>query len=361
MHVDLYIVLAGFIVGAIVGITGMGGGALMTPILVLVFGVQPLAAVSSDLVASMIMRPVGGLVHLRRGTVRGDLVKWLVVGSVPAAFAGVFVLRAMGDSSTMQDRLRLVLGLVLVLAALTIAAKSYMQARERRRRHLLGPSHVPHAAVRVRPLPTILIGAAGGLIVGMTSVGSGSLIIVSLMLMYPAITASELVGTDLVQGIPLVAAAAIAHIIFGDFQAGLTASLIIGSVPGVYLGARFSSRAPDAAVRPAIVFVLLASGLKLLNVSTTVLGWALVAIALVGLAVWGFVDALAWSPEQWETVGQNRATWLRVQGIGAPFLVGGLAAVGYFVRVRPRLKAAAATRERTVTLPETSTILREPA
>jgi len=361
VHIDVYIVLAGFIVGAVVGITGMGGGALMTPILVLLFGVQPLAAVSSDLVASMVMRPVGALVHFRRGTVRTDLVKWLVIGSVPAAFAGVFVLRAMGNSATVQDRVRLVLGLVLVLAALTIVAKGYMQARERRRRHLLGPAHVPHAAVRVRPVATILIGAVGGLIVGMTSVGSGSLIIVCLLLMYPAITASELVGTDLVQGVPLVAAAAIAHIMFGDFEAGLTASLIIGSVPGVYLGARFSSRAPDAAVRPAIVFVLLASGLKLLNVSTAVLGWALVAIALVGLAVWGFVDALGWSAEDWEAVGQSRATWLKIQGIGAPLLVGGIAAMGYFARIRPRLKAAAAPAEPTITLPETPTILREPA
>jgi len=360
LHIDVYIVLAGFIVGAIVGITGMGGGALMTPILVLLFGVQPLAAVSSDLVASMVMRPIGGIVHFRRGTVRTDLVKWLVIGSVPAAFAGVFVLRAMGESSAMQDRLRIVLGLVLVLAALTIVAKGYMQARDRRRRHLQGPAHVAHARVNVRPVPTILIGAIGGLIVGMTSVGSGSLIIVSLMLMYPAITASELVGTDLVQGVPLVASAALAHIIFGDFQLGLTASLIIGSVPGVYLGARFSSRAPDAAVRPAIVFVLLASGLKLLNMSTTALGWVLVAIALVGLALWGLVDALGWSPDQWKTIGQNRTTWMRIQGIGAPFLVGGLAALGYFARIRPRLKAAAALQP-TVTLPETETILREPA
>jgi uncharacterized protein len=194
MHLDIYVVLAGFLVGAIVGMTGMGGGALMTPILVLVFGIQPLAAVSSDLVASMVMRPIGGIVHLRRGTVRKDLVKWLALGSVPAAFAGVFVLRAMGDSQAMQDRLRLVLGAVLALAAVLIVVKAWMQSRERRRRHLLGPAHVPHATVRVRPIPTLIVGAVGGLVVGMTSVGSGSLVIVSLMLMYPAITASELVG-----------------------------------------------------------------------------------------------------------------------------------------------------------------------
>jgi uncharacterized protein len=341
MHLDMYVVLAGFLVGAVVGMTGMGGGALMTPILVLVFGIQPLAAVSSDLVASMIMRPVGGIVHFRRGTVRTDLVKWLALGSVPAAFAGVFVLRLLGDSSVMQDRLKVVLGSVLLLAAATIVAKGYLMARERRRRHLEGPAHVAHAPLRVRRVPTMLVGAVGGLVVGMTSVGSGSLIIVSLMLMYPAITASELVGTDLVQGVPLVASAALAHLLFGNFQLALTASLILGSVPGVYLGARFSSRAPDGLVRPALVFVLLASGLKLVNMSTPALGWTLLSIVLVGLPLWGLVDALQWRKEHWERAGRDRRTWIRLQAIGAVFLVGAAAAVAYFARTRPRLAAAA--------------------
>jgi len=100
--------------------------------------------------------------------------------------------------------------------------------------------------------------------------------------------------------------------------------------------------------------------LKLLDVSTTALGWALVAIALIGFALWGLVDGLGWSPDHWEAVGENRTMWLRIQGIGAPFVVGGLAAVGYFFRIRPRLKAAAAA-EPTVTLPDSPTILRKPA
>jgi uncharacterized protein len=344
MHLDIYVVLAGFLVGAIVGMTGMGGGALMTPILVLVFGVQPLAAVSSDLVASMVMRPIGGIVHLRRGTVRTDLVKWLALGSVPAAFAGVFVLRALGDSQTMQDRLRVVLGAVLALAAILIAVKAYLQSRERRRRHLEGPAHVPHAPLPVRPIPTLIVGAVGGLVVGMTSVGSGSLIIVSLMLMYPAITASELVGTDLVQGVPLVAAAALAHILFGNFQLGLTTALVLGSLPGVYLGARFSSRAPDGLVRPVLVFVLLSSALKLLGLSTPILGWSLLILVMVGLPVWALVDALQWSKEHWEDAGRDRRASIRLQAIGAICLVGVATATAYFARTRPRLAAAAAER-----------------
>ncbi len=111
---DLGLALAGLVVGAVVGMTGMGGGALMTPVLVLFFGVQPLAAVSSDLVASAVMKPVGGVVHLRRGTVNLELVKWLVIGSVPAAFVGVLVLRWLGDGESVQQVVKVSLGIALL-------------------------------------------------------------------------------------------------------------------------------------------------------------------------------------------------------------------------------------------------------
>src|SRR5439155_22329278 len=106
MHIDLYVAIAGLIVGFVVGLTGMGGGALMTPILVLLFKVEPLTAVSSDLVAALVMKPVGGAVHMRRGTVNLRLVRWLMIGSVPSAFCGVLVLRALGNSETLQNRLK---------------------------------------------------------------------------------------------------------------------------------------------------------------------------------------------------------------------------------------------------------------
>src|SRR5438067_7925482 len=115
---DFGLALGGLIVGLVVGLTGMGGGALMTPILVLVFGVQPLAAVSSDLVASFFMKPVGAFVHIRRGTVNWQLVKWLSIGSVPSAFAGVFVLRLLGGGSHLQDVVKAALGYALLVAAL---------------------------------------------------------------------------------------------------------------------------------------------------------------------------------------------------------------------------------------------------
>ncbi len=289
MHIDFYLALAGLIVGFTVGLTGMGGGALMTPILVLLFHVQPLAAVSSDLVAAVVMKPVGSAVHIRHGTVNKPLVKWLVIGSVPFAFAGVLVLRQLGNGKVVQDRIKFALGIALLVACGSIIAKALLQLHRwgvDRKVVLAGGTPTPPPQFRVRPVPTMLIGAVGGLVVGMTSVGSGSLIIVFLLLLYPSLRAGQLVGTDLVQAVPLVASAALGHLLFGDFQLAITTSLLIGSIPGVYLGARVSSRAPSGLVRRALVFVLLASGLKLVNVETTTLGWVLAAVVVFGPLLW---------------------------------------------------------------------------
>ncbi|CAI7974958.1 putative membrane transporter protein [Frankia sp. Hr75.2] len=279
MDVDPLVTLAGLLVGFVVGLTGMGGGALMTPILVLLFGVQPLAAVSSDLVASAVMKPVGATVHLRRGTVHRGLVGWLVLGSVPAGFCGVLVLRALGDGAAVQDRIKVTMGAILIVAALAMLAKAEIDRRR-------GPGSADAAVIIVRPLPTLAIGVVGGLVVGMTSVGSGSLIIVLLLWLYPSIRGSQLVGTDLAQAVPLVAAASLGHLIFGDFQLGLTGSLLLGSLPGVYLGARISAgTSTSRVIRPAVVVVVSLSGLKLVGLPTEALG-AVLALVAVGVAGW---------------------------------------------------------------------------
>jgi uncharacterized membrane protein YfcA len=261
------LVLAGLGVGVVVGLTGMGGGALMTPLLVLFFGVPPLAAVSSDLVASLVMKPVGGMVHLRRGTVDKRLVGWLCAGSVPCAFGGVLLARAFGGGDRVQHVVSTALGVALLLAVVGLSARAFVAVRE----DALAATRSATPTVRVRPVPTLLVGAFGGLVVGLTSVGSGSLIIVALLALYPMLSARDLVGTDLVQAVPLVAAASLAHLLFGDFQLTLTAFLLVGALPGVYLGARLSSRAPSAVVRRALGLVLLASGLKMLGVGNVVL------------------------------------------------------------------------------------------
>jgi hypothetical protein len=267
-------------VGIVVGLTGMGGGALMTPILVLVFGIPPLAAVSSDLAATAVMKPFGGWVHARRGTVHWPLVRWLCVGSVPAAFAGVLLARLLGQRTEVQQIIQYALGGALVLAAAGMVIKAYAGRRR-------PAASAPAGPVVVRRLPTALLGAAGGLLVGLTSVGSGSLIIVVLLVLYPKLRANDLVGTDLVQAIPLVAAAALGHALFGDLDLNVAGAVLIGSVPGVLLGARLSARAPAAAVRTGLIAVLLASALKLFGAPgvAVIAGPALVVAAASAAAL----------------------------------------------------------------------------
>jgi uncharacterized protein len=336
LPIDLHVAAAGLLVGFTVGLTGMGGGALMTPMLVLLFKVQPLAAVSSDLVAAVIMKPVGGGVHLRRGTVNFALVRWLMIGSVPAAFTGVLVLRGLGDGAVVQTRIQQVLGVALLLAASSIVVKVLLQVRAARQALRTARTR-PDRPLHVRPLPTVLIGVVGGVVVGMTSVGSGSLMIVLLLLLYPMLRSSELVGTDLVQAIPLVASAAIGHLLFGEFRLELTASLLVGSLPGVYLGARMSSRANDAMIRPALALVLAASGLKLLGASSLQVGLVVLALVLLAVPVWGALDATLQPESAWVGAPVGRGMTIGAQLIGAPLGLGFVAALAYFGLLRPRL------------------------
>jgi uncharacterized protein len=273
LRVDVVLAAAGFGVGIVVGLTGMGGGALMTPILVLFFGIPPLAAVSSDLVVSAAMKPFGGVVHARRGTVNWHLVGWLCAGSVPSAFCGALLARAAGGGNV-QDVVRIALGVALILAVAGLVAKAYAAKRE----------PVPAAELRIRPVPTLLLGAVGGLVVGMTSVGSGSLIIVILLMLYPMLRANDLVGTDLIQAVPLVTAAALGHLFFGDLHLDVAGALLVGSIPGVLLGAHLSSRAPAGFVRTALAVVLLASGLKLLHLPDPLVAVVVVSVTAVLVA-----------------------------------------------------------------------------
>ncbi|MCD9155219.1 sulfite exporter TauE/SafE family protein [Aeromicrobium duanguangcaii] len=285
---DSSLVAGAFVVGIVVGLTGMGGGALMTPMLVFFFNVPPLTAVSSDLVASAVMKPVGASVHLRRGTVNLKLVGWLCAGSVPAAFCGVLILRAFGQSEQAQETIKVALGVAILLSAAMLMVRAFLRLVERARTRDGRGEPLPQSRPErdVRPLPTLLLGIVGGLVVGMTSVGSGSLVIIGLMLLYPGLKASQLVGTDLVQAVPLVAAAAISHAIFGDLDLAISLPLIIGSVPGAYIGARLSARLPGGWVRRALAFVLLASGLKLIGVPTDTTGLVLVLVLFGAPLVW---------------------------------------------------------------------------
>ena len=280
MDLSPYVVLGSAVVGLLVGLTGAGGGALMTPMLILLFHVNPAAAISSDLVAAVVMRPAGSLVHMRRGTVNYGLVGWLCAGSVPMALLGAYLLHLLGDGAAQQRHVEIALGAALLAGTAAMVVRSWLDRRSGR------PRSQAIAAVRVRPAVTVAIGAVGGLVVGMTSVGSGSLMIVLLLFAYPALAAGELVGTDLVQAVPLTAAAALGALLFGHVQFGLTLAVVVGSVPAVLIGSVLSSRAPDRCIRPVITFVIFASGLKYAGMGTTALGWTMCATVLACGGYW---------------------------------------------------------------------------
>lgn len=287
MHLNPFMIFGSAVVGLLVGLTGAGGGALMTPMLILLFGVTPSSAISSDLVAAVLMRPFGAAVHLRKGTVNLRMVGWMVLGSVPAAFLGAYLLHQLGNSTADQKNVEIALGAALLIGAAAMVLRYVLDRR--------AGNHRTGSVLRltVRPLPTIAIGAVGGVIVGLTSVGSGSLMIVLLLFVYPLIGASQLVGTDLTHAVPLTAAAALGALAFGHVEFGVTASIVIGSVPAVLVGSYLSSRAPDKFIRPIITFVIFASGLKYIGVGTTALGWILAAL-IVSAAVFWLAYARPW-------------------------------------------------------------------
>ena len=299
MQIDPYIVLGSGVVGLLVGVTGAGGGALMTPMLILLFGIKPSTAISSDLVAAVVMRPIGAVVHIAQRTVNFSLVGWMVTGSVPMAFLGAFVLHEFGDSPVAQDNVERTLGAALLLGAAAMVLRYALDRRSGQARR--GVVH----GLEIHPLRTIGIGMIGGFVVGVTSVGSGSLMIVLLLFLYPMLGANQLVGTDLTQAVPLTLAAALGALAFGHVEFSVTTSIIIGSVPAVFIGALLSSRAPDRYVRPVITFVIFASGLKYAGLGTTALGWVLCGTLLAIAALW-LASARPWRSGAFGPVTEDR-------------------------------------------------------
>jgi uncharacterized membrane protein YfcA len=280
VSIDLYIVLGSAVVGLLVGLTGMGGGALMTPMLVLLFGITPSAAIASDLMAALFMKPAGVAIHWRRKTVNNDIVKYLCFGSVPAAFAGTYVMHLLGQSAIAEHRLQILLGSALIIGALAIFYRSvFVEAP---------PSGLEHA--KVRRLPTVGIGIVGGFMVGLTSVGAGSLILVLLVMVYPTLSNSQLVGTDLTQSLPLTLSATLGTLLFSHVDFSLTTSIIIGSVPAVIVGSLLSSRSNGYLLRRVITGVVLLSGLKYVGVPTDGLG--IIAVGVIALIT--FISVRHW-------------------------------------------------------------------
>lgn len=284
LHIDPQIALVGLVVGFTVGLTGMGGGALTTPLLILVFRVPAVVAVGSDLVASVVMKLVGGGVHARAGTVQWPIVRRLTVAGVPGVLLGVVALQLV-DPASVEALVRRAVGLALLAGAASMVLRS---GRVRRRLLAVAPGRRPRAAALAagtapaaapadeeraadaRPahegplVATLVLGGVVGFVVGLTSVGSGSLMVAVLAWLHPRLSTAQLVGTDLVQAFLLVTAGAVAHLGLGVVDFALAGSLLAGAVPGVLVGARLSAKAPDHLVRPALVAILATTGLKML-------------------------------------------------------------------------------------------------
>lgn len=287
MTVDIPLAVGGLLVGTVVGLTGMGGGALMTPMLVFFFGVDPLTAISSDIVVSLLMKPVGAFVHLRRGTVNLRMVGLLCLGSVPAAFAGAWFISLVPADMDLETWLKRGLGIALLVATAGLIIRALMQMW----RHNLplgeGVAGVPRRPrVVTKPVLTVVLGALAGFLVGLTSVGAGSIVVVGLLMLHPGLQASALVGTDLVQAIPLVGSAALGHLLFGSFSAAVAASLLIGAIPGAWIGAQISTRAPGGVIRRVLAVLLLASGLKLLGVDNVIVMTTAISALVIGSLAW---------------------------------------------------------------------------
>jgi uncharacterized membrane protein YfcA len=278
---DPRLALAGLVTGLLVGMTGMGGGALMTPILIFLFNFNPSAAIGTDILHGAIFKSFGAVRHRRLGTVRARLGAWMLLGSAPSSLVGVWVATYLtdryGDSvDSVQGQ---VLGYTLLFGALAFVAKA-----------IAHPAGSASGLGRLTPRDRIVavsIGVVGGFIVGLTSVGSGTLFALAMLLAYP-LAAKYVVGTDIAHAAALLLVAGIGHLVAGNVDMTAIAWLLVGSIPGVLIGSQISVGLPETALRLSLAVVLALSGLKLLDVPYAN-QIVLVSLALGGLALaaWG--------------------------------------------------------------------------
>jgi uncharacterized membrane protein YfcA len=274
---DYRISLVGLLIGFLVGLTGMGGGALLAPIMILLFRVPPVWAVGTDIAYSAVTKALGSVVHIRQKTVNFKIVLWLASGSVPATVLGVslvqYIRHQYGD--LINGIILHSIGFTLLLVAVLLVAKPYILRRLERKNleaqkqaALNGEMVILHNRsrweTRYRPLVVVLVGAFVGFLVGLTSVGSGTLIIVALAFLFPKLSSKELVGADIVHAVMLHIAGAIVYFNAGTINWTLVLLLLIGSLPGVFIGSKLSKYIPDRFMRPVLATVLAISGVKLI-------------------------------------------------------------------------------------------------
>jgi uncharacterized protein len=281
---DPYIVIFGLAVGVLVGLTGVGGGSLMTPLLILIFGVKPVTAIGTDLAYAAVTKTVGGYKHFRQGTVDLPLSTWMALGSVPAAVGGVYALDAIerATGSDFDSTLMAVLAAAILFTGVVTLGRALFL------KHLAERERESFELDRRHKVAAVLVGVFVGFMLGVTSAGSGALIALALILAFRLVP-RRVVGTDVFHAAILLWAAALAHIVAGNVDFALAGTILLGSVPGVWLGSHWSVRIPVAALRTVLGVVLIGAGLGLatkagLDVPAPVLAAVPVAIAAAALA-----------------------------------------------------------------------------
>jgi len=274
-------VIAGLAVGTLVGMTGMGGGSLMTPMLILIFGFDPRTAVGTDILHGAIFKSFGAWRHRQLGNVHTHLALWMLVGSGPLSLVGVQLASSFGDSA--ESTMSKVVGASLILGGLGFAAKTFLPIAQR------ADDDDFAITTRVRII-AITIGGVFGFIVGLTSVGSGTFFGLALLLLFP-LSATRMVGTDLLHAALLLFVAGAGHLIHGNVDLHAMSWLLVGSIPGVLIGSHLSIHVPDRALRVVFSFVLMLSGIKLVEAPAAdriiEVGGVLGALAL---GAWGFAE-----------------------------------------------------------------------
>jgi uncharacterized protein len=263
---------SGFVIGALVGMTGVGGGSLTTPVLVIGFGVHPIVAVGTDLLFACITKATAAWRHQRLGNVDWRILKWLALGSVPAAIVTLALLAGLNpDTRALAKFLRVLLCAALVASAVSIMVRSWMLSRAGLPA-VSGffPGAPPSAPATGSPswqqadtTHLLVVGAVLGAIVTLTSIGAGAIGVVALTLMFPMLAARRIVGTDIVHAIPLTLVSGLGHLALGHVDFKLLAALLVGSVPGIALGSRYTSRMPEWALRLLLATILLVAAAAL--------------------------------------------------------------------------------------------------
>jgi uncharacterized protein len=255
---DIALIGFGLGVGILVGMTGIGGGSLMTPMLILVFGIQPVTAIGSDLTYAAVTKTVGGYKHLRQKTVDVRLSSWMALGSVPAAVGGVYVLDLLEDwaGRDFDDTLITILACALLITGAATMVRNFLKSMDARERESI-PMERRHK------IAAVAMGASVGFVLGVTSAGSGALIAVGLILLF-RLTPQRVVGTDVFHAAIVLWAAGLAHVSAGNVDFGLVGNILIGSIPGVWVGSHWSVRVEPAVLRATLALVLMGAGLALL-------------------------------------------------------------------------------------------------